>query len=66
MDPLTVPNPMDFENLTVERDGAVAVVTINRPKVLNALNTQTMEELWAAIEELGSDESVRAVVLTGS
>jgi enoyl-CoA hydratase len=57
---------MDFENLTVERDGAVAVVTINRPKVLNALNTQTMEELWAAIEELGSDESVRAVVLTGA
>jgi enoyl-CoA hydratase len=63
---MTLSNPMDFENLTVERDGAVAVVTINRPKVLNALNTQTMDELAAAMEELGSDESVRAVVLTGA
>ena len=57
---------MSFENLTVERDGAVAIVTINRPKVLNALNTATMEELTKAMQELGADDTVRAIVLTGS
>jgi enoyl-CoA hydratase/carnithine racemase len=36
---------MSFETLLVERDAAVTVVTINRPKVLNALNTQTIGEL---------------------
>lgn len=56
---------MAFENLLVERDGAVAIVTINRPKVLNALNTATMQELTAAFAELGADDGVRAIVLTG-
>ena len=57
---------MAFENLIVERDGAVAIVTINRPKVLNALNTPTMQELAAVMEELGADDAVRAIVLTGA
>ncbi|HUF24091.1 MAG TPA: enoyl-CoA hydratase-related protein [Vicinamibacterales bacterium] len=57
---------MAFENLILERDGAVAIVTINRPNVLNALNTATMEELAAVMGELGADEAVRAVVLTGA
>ena len=57
---------MTFENVTVERDGAIAIVTINRPKVLNALNSQTMDELAAAMSGLGADESVRAIVLTGA
>lgn len=56
---------MAFENLIVDRDGAIAIVTINRPKVLNALNTATMEELTKAFAELGADDSVRAIVLTG-
>ena len=56
---------MTFENLLIERDGAVAIVTINRPKVLNALNTATMEELTAAFAALGADDTVRAIVLTG-
>jgi enoyl-CoA hydratase len=50
----------------VTREGAVAVVTVNRPKALNALNTQTNEELLAAVRELSADEAVRAVVLTGA
>ena len=50
----------------VTREGAVAVVTVNRPEALNALNTQTNEELLAAARELSADEAVRAVVLTGS
>jgi enoyl-CoA hydratase len=57
---------ISFENIKIERDGAVAVITVNRPKVLNALNSQTLDELRRAILELKQDESVRVVVLTGS
>jgi enoyl-CoA hydratase len=57
---------MTFDNLLLERDGAVAIVTINRPKVLNALNTQTMDELRRAVLDLKSDELVRVVILTGA
>jgi enoyl-CoA hydratase len=57
---------MAFDNLLIERDGAVAVLTVNRPKVLNALNTQTLDELRRAILELKHDEAIRAVILTGS
>jgi enoyl-CoA hydratase len=57
---------MTFDNLLIARDGGVAVVTVNRPKVLNALNMQTLDELRRAILELKHDEAVRAVVLTGA
>jgi enoyl-CoA hydratase len=57
---------MTFENLIVEREGSIAILTINRPKVLNALNMQTLDELRRAILELRHDETVRAVVLTGA
>ena len=57
---------MSFENLLLERDGAVAILTVNRPKVLNALNTQTLDELRRAILELRFDDGVRAIVLTGA
>ena len=55
-----------FENLLVDRDGPVATITINRPKVLNALNTQTLDELRRAVLELKHDDGVRVVILTGS
>ena len=57
---------MTFENLLLERDGAVAIVTLNRPKVLNALNHQTLAELSACMASLKADEGVRAIILTGS
>jgi enoyl-CoA hydratase len=57
---------MTFDNLLIERDEAIAIVTINRPKVLNALNTQTLDELRRAILDLKHDESVRVVILTGA
>jgi enoyl-CoA hydratase len=50
----------------VTREGAVAVVTVSRPEAMNALNTQTNEELLAVVRQLSSDGSVRAVVLTGA
>jgi len=55
-----------WETLLVERDGPVALLTVNRPKVLNALNAQTLDELRRALLELRHDDDVRAVVLTGS
>jgi enoyl-CoA hydratase len=57
---------MAFDNLLLERDAAVAIVTINRPKVLNALNSATIDELRRAILELKADDSVRVVILTGA
>jgi enoyl-CoA hydratase len=57
---------MNFDNLLIERDQAVATITINRPRVLNALNTQTLDELRRAILGLKHDEGVRAVVITGA
>lgn len=57
---------MAFDTLLLERDGAVATVTINRPKVLNALNSQTIDELRRAMLDLKRDEAVRAIVLTGA
>jgi enoyl-CoA hydratase len=58
--------PMAFDNLLLERDGAIAIVTINRPKVLNALNSQTIDELRRAVLDLRHDDSVRAAILTGA
>ncbi len=57
---------MSFENLLLERDGAVLLVTLNRPKVLNALNFQTLSELGQVIDDAKRDDSVRVVVLTGA
>ena len=69
---------MAFDNLLLERDAAlapavpsapvatVATVTINRPKVLNALNSQTLGELRSLFLDLKGDPSVRAVILTGA
>jgi enoyl-CoA hydratase len=57
---------MAFVNLLLERDGASAVVTINRPKVLNALNSETLDELRRAILELKYDADIRVVIVTGA
>ena len=56
---------MKYKNLLIEISGATAVVTFNRPAVLNAMNTETVTELGVAITELEQDQTVRAVVLTG-
>jgi len=57
---------MSFDNLLLERDGATAIVTINRPKALNALNAQTVDELRRVMLDLMRDEGVRVIVLTGA
>lgn len=56
----------NFENLLVEQKDSIAYVTINRPKVLNALNMATMSELRAVFTQLKDDRDVRVVILTGA
>ena len=55
-----------MSNLIVEQDGWVRTITINRPKSLNALNRETLEELLACLEETGRDSGIRVVILTGA
>ncbi|WAH99488.1 enoyl-CoA hydratase [Arthrobacter sp. MMS18-M83] len=55
-----------YENILVELRGRVGLVTLNRPKALNALNQATMDELVAAVSAMDSDPEVGAVVITGS
>src|ERR1051325_10160518 len=55
-----------YEHLLQERDGAVAIVTINRSRVLNALNSATLDELRRGMRELQGDAAIRVIVLTGA
>ncbi len=57
---------MPLNTLLCDRLGAVAVVTLNRPEVLNALNTEVFDDLEAVFAQLGGDPSVRAILLTGA
>ena len=54
------------ELVLVEREEPIAVVLLNRPKQLNALSTELMDELGAALKELDADDSIRAIVLGGN
>src|SRR5512147_1958700 len=58
--------PTAFENIIYEKKAAIAYVTVNRPKVLNALNMATMAELRAAFQDAKDDVGVRVVLMTGS
>src|SRR5277367_587166 len=55
-----------LQNLLYEKKGSIAYVTINRPKVMNALNTQTWTELQAAFTDARDDADIRGVILTGA
>jgi enoyl-CoA hydratase len=57
---------MSYETITVEKIGAVAKLTINRPDKLNALNSTVHKEGVEALDELKNDESVRVLVITGA
>lgn len=55
-----------YETIGVERKESFAVISINRPRVLNALSHQVVQEIGEALDELESDEGVRAIIITGS
>lgn len=57
---------MNFENILVEKENRIAIVTINRPSKLNALNKTTINELHEALKGLADDNEIRVIILTGS
>jgi len=57
---------MNYKNLLLEMHGKVALITLNRPQVLNALSPELTAELSALLDELETDDEVAAVVLTGN
>lgn len=56
---------MNYEILQIEKKGEIAIVTISRPKAMNALNTQFFEEMDYAVEQFRTDIDLRAIIITG-
>ncbi|WP_312946476.1 enoyl-CoA hydratase [Agrobacterium sp.] len=57
---------MDYETLLVEKRDEVGVITLNRPKALNALNSTVMKEMRHIMQSFTTDDSIGAIVITGS
>ena len=57
---------MSYENILYDKKDGIATITFNRPKVLNALNRRTVEELQSALLDARDDSGVRVVILTGA
>jgi len=55
-----------MENIIVKNEGMISEIVINRPKALNALNTQTLVEIGQAIKEIETNDEIRVVIITGS
>lgn len=56
---------MTYENVLVERKGPIAIIKMNRPEVLNALNEQTLRDLMHAITDIETDHSIKVAIITG-
>ena len=56
---------MSYQNVLITKEGAIGIVQLNRPKVLNALNFEVMSELVSALEELDREAAVKVIILTG-
>ncbi len=57
---------MSYENTLLDRDGAIVIIMLNRPKQLNALNQAVLGEIDTALDELATDDGVRAIIITGA
>jgi len=57
---------MEFENTLYEKEDEIATITINRPKALNALNKQAVQEISSRLDEAEDDETVKVIVITGA
>lgn len=57
---------MAYENIILDKDGHVAIITFNRPEAMNALNNQTRAEFRRAIDDVTADEEIKVLILTGS
>ena len=56
----------DFKNILVSIENNIAILSFNRPDVLNALNTETVKELIEAFKEFDTASEVRTIIVTGS
>lgn len=56
---------LTYQNITTATEGEIGIVTLNRPKVLNALNHELMDELVKALEQFDQDDNIRVMILTG-
>jgi enoyl-CoA hydratase len=56
---------LNYQNILVTKEGAIGIIQLNRPKVLNALNFELMTELVNALEELDREAAVKVIILTG-
>jgi enoyl-CoA hydratase len=56
---------LSYQNILITKEGPIGIAQLNRPKVLNALNSETMIELVKAFEELDKDQSINVIILTG-
>jgi enoyl-CoA hydratase len=56
----------NYENILFEKENGIGTITINRPKVLNALNADTIRELGRLVDEIAGDDSIHVVIVTGS
>lgn len=57
---------MNYNNILIEKEESIAILTINRPKQLNALNSETIAELSSAFKSLEADGTIKAIIVTGS
>ncbi len=56
---------MEYRNILVEKEEGIALIKINRPKALNAINREVLNELINVFQELGEDESIKVIILSG-
>src|SRR6202046_253724 len=63
---MTEGTPTNYETILVEREERVGIITLNRPKALNALNSQVMHEVTTAAADFDNDTGIGAIIITGS
>jgi enoyl-CoA hydratase len=57
---------MEYKNILISSEGEIGILTINRPKALNALNIETLKEIQTGIQEIGNDTAIKVVIITGT
>ena len=57
---------MAYQNIILEKEEDIAILTFNRPEAMNALNNQTRAEFAQAIDDIAADEKIKVLILTGS
>jgi len=57
---------LQYQNILIERKENVGIIYLNRPRVLNALNRNTVDEIMNAMKDFNNDENVRVIIITGN